>query len=287
MTSNSPISAVTTDTTSHPSGYAMGFTDGERKRLMQQGAVLREPTAALFRAAGIGPGMHALDIGSGAGDVAMLAADLVGPTGSVMGLDRDPDSIARATQRVADAGYKNIQFQKCEFHEFAGTRPLDALVGRFILMYLPDPAATLRTLAANLRSGAAIAFFEPDFTCNGVSVPEVPLFRKCGEWMVGAMRACGVRVDMGMHLYHTYRAAGFIKAGCMASHLSGCGFQPGLGKYFSETIRSLLPKIEQHNIASRDEVDIETLTERLEEAARIADPQWVGMRYVGGWASKP
>jgi SAM-dependent methyltransferase len=287
MTSNSPISAVNASPTSHAGNYAMGFTDRERKRLMQQGAVLREPTAALFRAAGIGAGMHILDIGSGAGDVAMLAADLVGPTGSVLGLDRDAVSVAWATARVADAGYTNIQFQRCEFHHFTDARQFDGLVGRFILMYLPDPAAILKGLAVRLRTGAAVAFFEPDFTFPGVSVPEVPLFRQCGDWVVAALRASGARVDMGMRLYHTYRAAGFIKAGCMASHLSGCGHQPGLASYFSETVRSLLPKIEQHQIASLDEVGIDTLTDRLEEESRVADPQWVGLRYVGAWAKKP
>src|SRR4029077_17611750 len=74
------------------SDYAMGSTDRERQRLMQQGAVLRGCLASAFRAAGIGPGMRVLDLGCGVGDVAMLAADLVGPTGSVVGIDRDAAS---------------------------------------------------------------------------------------------------------------------------------------------------------------------------------------------------
>lgn len=96
---------------------------------MRQGAILREPTAAMFRAAGIGPGMHVLDLGSGSGDVAVLAADLVGPTGSVLGLDRDPDSVGWATRRVTEAGNANIRFQECEFNEFTDARQFDALVG--------------------------------------------------------------------------------------------------------------------------------------------------------------
>jgi len=46
---------------------------------MRQGAFLRDITATAFRAAGIGPGMRVLDIGSGVGDVALLAAELAGP----------------------------------------------------------------------------------------------------------------------------------------------------------------------------------------------------------------
>ena len=265
----------------------MGFTNRERQRLMRQGAIMREPTAAMFRAAGIGPGMHVLDLGSGAGDVAMLVADVVGPTGSVLGLDRDADSVDWATRRVADGGYTNIRFQSCEFNEFTDARQFDALVGRFILMYLPDPAAILLRLSAQVRSGGAIAFFEPDYTIPTVAFPDVPLFRQCERWFVAALRASGACVDMGMRLHRTYRAAGFVKAGSIVSHLSGCGLQPGLAAFYSETIRSVLPKIEQHNIASCDEVDIDTLTERLEAAARTADPQWVGIRYIGAWANTP
>jgi ubiquinone/menaquinone biosynthesis C-methylase UbiE len=267
--------------------YALGFTNRERERLMRQGIIFREPTAAMFRAACISPGMHVLDLGSGAGDVAMLAADLVGPTGSVLGLDRDPESVALATQRVAEAAYTNIRFQACEFNEFTDARQFDALVGRFILMYLPDPASLLKRLSANLGTGGVIAFFEPDFTILSITFPDVPLIRRCEQWFVAALRASGASVDMGMRLHQTYRAAGFVKAGSMVSHLSGCGPQPGLSAFFSETIRSVLPTIVEHNIASSDEVEIDTLAERLEAAVRAADPQWVGIRYIGAWASKP
>ncbi len=283
-----PSSAgVKANAISQPSSYAMGFTNRERERLIRQGTIMREPTAATFHAAGIGPGMHVLDLGSGVGDVAMLVADLVGPTGSVLGLDRDDDSISWATRRVTEAGYTNIRFQACEFNEFTDPRPYDALVGRFILMYLPDPAPILQRLSAQLRSGGIISFFEPDYTVLSIARPDVPLVRQCEQWFVAALRASGARVDMGMRLYQTYRAAGFVKGGTIVSHLSWCGIQPALATFYSETIRSVLPKILQHNIASSDEVDIDTLAERLEAAIREADPQWVGVRYVGGWASKP
>ena len=154
-------------------------------------------------------------------------------------------------------------------------------------MYLPDPAAMLLKLSAQLRSGGIIAFFEPDYTVLTVTRPDVPLVRRCEEWFVAALRASGACVDMGMRLYQTYRAARFVNAGSIVSHLSGCGFPPGLAAFYSETIRSILPKIVQHDIASSDEVEIETLAERLEAAVRTAKPQWVGIRYIGAWANKP
>ncbi len=267
--------------------YAMGSSDRERQRLMRQGAVLREPLAAAFRAAGIEPGMRVLDIGSGAGDVAMLAAELVGPTGSVTGLDRDAASVTWATRRVAEAGIANIRFQAVEFNEFTDPQPFDALIGRFILMYLPDPLATVRHLSTQLRSGAVIAFMEPDFTVPSRAFPEMPDFAHFGEWISETLRRTGACVDMGMRLHHTYRDAGFAGTATAVFHMSGCGVQREMAEFFAETTRSLLPKIVQFGIATQEEVQIDTLAERMEAAGRAADPQWVGARFISAWAHKP
>ena len=272
---------------SRTTAYALGSSDRERRRLEYQATVLREPLAAAFRAAGLAPGMRVLDIGCGPGDVAMLAAELVGPTGSVVGLDRDPGSVAWATRRVAEAGIKNISFQAVEFHHFTDAQPFDALVGRFILLYLPDPVAILRHLATQLRSGAVIAFMEPDFDVPSRLFPEMPEFRRCGEWVGEALRRSGARVDMGMRLYHAYRDAGFVDAETLVSHMSGCGIRREMIDYFVETIRSILPRIEQYGIATREEVQIDTLADRIEAVARATDPQWVAARNISAWAKKP
>jgi ubiquinone/menaquinone biosynthesis C-methylase UbiE len=275
------------DSGSHTTAYVLGSSDRERRRLMKQGELLRELLADAFRSAGIGPGMRVLDIGSGAGDVAMLAAELVGPTGSVVGLDRDSASVAWATKRVSEAGIANIHFQTAEFNEFTDSQPFDALVGRFILLYLPDPAATLRHLAQVLRSGAAIAFFEPDFTVPSRVFPEMPEFERYGAWIAEALSRSGARIDMGMRLYATYRDAGFVGTETAVSHLSGCGITREMAEYMTETLRSVLPKLEQYGIATREEVQIDTLADRAMAAGRAADPQWVSTRYIAAWAKKP
>ena len=287
MAAEEPGAAIGKDSHSKASDYAMGSTDGERQRLMRQGAALRGFLASAFRAAGIGPGMRVLDLGCGVGDVALVAADLVGPAGSVIGIDRDAASVAWANKRVTEAGYANIRFQVSEFHEFADPQPFDALVGRFILLYLPDSAATLRKLSTQLRSGAVIAFMEPDFTVESRVFPEMPQFKGSGNWITEALRRSGARVDMGMRLYATYRDAGFVNTATEVTHLSGCGFSREMAEFFAETIRSILPKIVQYGIATAEEVQIDTLAERMDAAARAADPQWVGTRYISAWARKP
>ena len=86
--------------------YALGYTDAEHERLIRQAEFLAPRTERLFRAAGIGAGQRVLDLGSGVGDVAMLLARMVGPSGSVLGVERDARSIARARARTAEAGLR-------------------------------------------------------------------------------------------------------------------------------------------------------------------------------------
>jgi ubiquinone/menaquinone biosynthesis C-methylase UbiE len=78
-------------------GYALGYTNSEHDRLIRQAARIASYTERLFLEAGIGPGQRVLDLGSGVGDVAMLLARMIGPTGEVVGIERDANSITRPT----------------------------------------------------------------------------------------------------------------------------------------------------------------------------------------------
>ena len=66
-----------------PRLYPLGYSETEFKRLERQGAFLRDLTEDVLRSAGLALGMHVLDVGCGVGDVSLLAATLVGPTGAV------------------------------------------------------------------------------------------------------------------------------------------------------------------------------------------------------------
>jgi ubiquinone/menaquinone biosynthesis C-methylase UbiE len=139
-------------TASNPySDYPLGSSDAEHERLIRQAERIAPITERFFRNAGIGQGQRVLDVGSGVGDVAMLAANLVGPSGTVVGIERDPRSIARARIRVAQAGLYNVSFTQSDASQIASDKPFDAAVGRFILEFLPDPLAVLRSLCRLVR----------------------------------------------------------------------------------------------------------------------------------------
>ena len=75
-------------------------SESELERLQLQARCLEGLTRRLIRESGIRAGMRVLDLGSGPGDVAFLVAEAVGPSGSVVGVDREERSVDLARRRA-------------------------------------------------------------------------------------------------------------------------------------------------------------------------------------------
>ena len=135
--------------------FGTGIGDDEIARLEVQGRVTAPGTRTIFAEAGIRPGMRVLDLGCGAGDSTFVAADLVGPGGSVVGLDHSPDALARARLRAGQRGLAQVQFIEGDIHDPAPGGPFDAIVERLALWQLPDPAEVLPRQATLRRARAA------------------------------------------------------------------------------------------------------------------------------------
>ena len=142
------------------SDYLLGNIDEEHERLIRQAARLTPVTEAFFREAGIAAGQRVLEVGSGVGDVTLLLARLVGPTGAVVSVERDAKSIARARSRVTEASLLNITFREGDLTECTLDGVFDAVVGRYVLQFLPDPVGVLKRLSQSLRPGGIAAFLE-------------------------------------------------------------------------------------------------------------------------------
>src|SRR5262249_49399542 len=139
----------------------LGSSESELDRLKRQADLIGQFTERLFRDAGIARGSRVLDIGSGAGDVSLLLAQIVGPSGTVVGIERNAEPIARARWRTNEMQLRNVTFVQSDVTNPPLEGRFDAIVGRLVLMYLPDPVATLDSLIARLREGGVVAFIEP------------------------------------------------------------------------------------------------------------------------------
>ena len=264
--------------------YVLGHSDRELRRLALQSAFWGELTEDVFRRAGISAGMHVLDIGSGAGDVAIIAARLVGPSGSVLGIDRSEDAVRRASARAAAGGHGMCRFFVAGADAFQTDQRFDAIVGRLVLMYLDDPAQALRSLLRHLRPGGVAVFHE--IILNSTQAPSGALADRVMQWVIAAFERAGAEVDMGLKLDATFRAAGLpAPETCAAGRLVAGAHSAGYA-VLAEVTRSLLPAIEKFGIATAAEVDIDTLEDRLRDATVAADACWLSPVLVGSWSRR-
>lgn len=252
--------------------YPLPEGSAETERLIRQSGFINGFTRALFVEAGIRSGMRVLDIGSGAGDVALIAADLVGREGSVVGIDRNAAGLAVARARAAAAGFSHLAFREGDLNEIDPEERFDAVVGRLVLMYMRDPAATLGRLARHLKPGGVLAFGEYNITPDAMRRQSaMPLSEKLFSWIDGAFRHAGAETRMGDRLFQAFRAAGLPAPHLsLMSHMGGGADWDGYA-YAAATVRSLLPLILKAELASEDEIGIDTFEERLRAEAIAAN----------------
>ena len=199
------------------STYVLGHADVEVQRLLLQGRLYNDYTEHALRLAGLRPGMRVLDVGCGPGDVSFIAARLVGPTGTVLGVDAAPEMIELAGARAAEQGLSTVHFKQAAIDAITLDGQVDAVVGRLILMHVPDPPATLRRLSSLVCPSGLIVFSENDIT-GARSTPDMPLFRQVTTGIARAFEAMGLSPQFGTTL-HTI----FADAGLGAPHLTQIG----------------------------------------------------------------
>jgi ubiquinone/menaquinone biosynthesis C-methylase UbiE len=273
----------------HTADYALGHSEPEIRRLILQAAVLRPMTERLLLAAGLAPGMQVLDLGCGAGDVSLLAAEIVGPTGTVLGVDRGTEALATARSRAAASGLANVNFAQVSVDDAVDSlltdTHFDAVVGRYILCYLPDPAGTIRRVASQLRPGGILAFHEVDFLDEFRSRPSVPLWEEAGRWLFDSFRPTVAHPGIAGRLIETFEAAGMPTLGLFSERPVGGGANSSLYAWLAESVRSVLPLL-QSGSTTVEAVGIETLETRLRQATMVVHGQIVVPAQVCAWSYK-
>jgi 2-polyprenyl-3-methyl-5-hydroxy-6-metoxy-1,4-benzoquinol methylase len=265
--------------------YALGSTEAEHDRLIHQAARLAPFTERFFRDAGIGPGQRVLDVGSGVGDVAMLVAKLVGPSGEVVGVERNPGTIARARARVAEADLPNVSFTQSDVSQLSSSKPYDAVVGRFILMFLPDPLAVLRFLAQLVRPGGVVAFHEISWAPSLLLAKRFPLWSAGVSLAHEAFRSSGANTEMGFALHQLFQEAG-LPAPTMSLEMP-LGNDPEFTRWIPDVIGSLMPLVHQFNLPLEPLGDLNTLPERIHAEVTASNSVVTWMALIGAWSRKP
>lgn len=264
--------------------YILGHSEREISRLKMQARLIEPATRQFMREAGITAGMRVLDVGSGAGDVALLAAELVGATGEVVGCDVAAAAVAAATHNAWQCGSRNVSFRVGDAAqmEFDGT--FDAVVGRYVLLFQADPAAMLRRLARRVRPGGLVLFHEPDWQ-SARSIPPAPTYDRCCGWIRSAFRIARTDGDMAGKLYAIFVAAGLgAPAMRMQTFIAGSAMSSDFLQALADLVASVVPAMESQGIATASEVGAESLAERLRQEVTENASVIMGRSEIGVWA---
>ncbi|MDE0084386.1 MAG: methyltransferase domain-containing protein [Candidatus Poribacteria bacterium] len=246
--------------------YTLGRTSHETTRLIEQSKIYGESTRLFCERAGIETGMRVLEIGSGAGDVAFMLAELVGTSGQIVGVDINPAILETARQRASDTGIKNVEFVAGDARTLVFEDKFDALVGRFVLMYMADPVDALQKLATHLKPGGIIAFQEPEYTLYpAYSHPDTPLMNQLYRWILDVFKHSGAHLNMGIGLYRAFVEVGLPPPEIHLHAPIGAAANWTGYRYMVTIFQSLLPLIEKYGIATAEQVGIGTLGERLRQ----------------------
>jgi 2-polyprenyl-3-methyl-5-hydroxy-6-metoxy-1,4-benzoquinol methylase len=268
--------------------YLLGSSPREQERLELQASMVGGWTRQYLLSAGLDHGMRVLDLGCGVGNVSLLAAEIVGPSGSVTGIDRDGSAVEKARQRAAVHEHsQTIDFACSNVLDFHSGQKYDAVIGRYILLYQPDPAAALRHAAEQVRPGGIICFHEMSFGHPHRGYPEDTLFGRMFLLIGETFRRTGIDPDMGLHLVRHFVAAGLPRPTVKADvPIAG---EAGSYAYWwlAETLRSLLPRIHDFGLATAEVIEIDTLAQRMEEEAVAHDSELVGPLQFGAWTTRP
>jgi len=179
----------------------IGYTDAQAAAI-PEGANLGLGCGNPLAFAAVQPGETVLDLGSGAGIDAFLAAREVGPTGHVIGVDMTHAMLEKARGAAAKHGYSNVEFRLGEIeHLPVADASVDVIISNCVVNLSPDKAQVFREAWRVLRPGGR--FLVSDIVLLRPLAPEI---QSSVEAYVGCVAGASLRHDYLAHI----QAAGFV-----------------------------------------------------------------------------
>ena len=270
--------------------YVLDRSDRELDRLDLQGFIYRDITCRALAGCGIEKGMRVLDVGCGSGDVSRLAAELVGASGSVLGVDIDGDSIRSARQRTGQSGITNVAFEEGEAASITEVQSFDALVGRFFLMHQVSPGETLAAAAKAVRPGGVVMMLESHMA--GLvdaqhSLPDSSIYDEVVRWKCRVVAAAGADLEAGLSLYRTFREANLPAPEMhMEAPVEG-GPESLIYRYMAESVRSMLATAGTLGIEGFNIERVDALETDLRDSVVAHDGVLVCWPTVSAWCRLP
>ena len=234
-----------------------------RNRLRVLSDVFGPATRDLLAQVGIPQGATCLDLGCGGGDVTRELAQMVGPTGAVLGVDYDAVVLAAARQETMDAGLANVSFADHDVTSWEPEVQFDVVYARFIFSHLTDPAAVMAGLRRHMAPDGVMIVEDVDFRGH-FAEPQCPALTRYTDLYSRSVRNRGADPWIGPKLPGHLRAAGFDDVKVQLYH--PVALHGGIKQLTCTTLANIGGAVLQDNLTTEEE-----FTATLGELTAFAD----------------
>ncbi|BFV57502.1 methyltransferase domain-containing protein [Kitasatospora sp. CMC57] len=193
------------------------YTHGHQDSVLRSHRSRTAANSAAYLLPELRAGQALLDVGCGPGTITVDLAELVGPTGRVVAVDRSAEVLAQAAGYAAGRGIGNVTFECADAYRLPyADGEFDVVHAHQVLQHVAEPVAVLRELRRVTAPGGVVAFRDADYAAMAW-YPELP---ELADWMAlyqRVARANGGEPNAGRRLAAWARAAGFDAVECSSS----------------------------------------------------------------------
>jgi 2-polyprenyl-3-methyl-5-hydroxy-6-metoxy-1,4-benzoquinol methylase len=266
--------------------YVLKHSVDELRRLEAQGAFLRNSTRDFLQRVGLEPGMRVLDIGCGAGDVSLIAAELVGPTGSVLGIDRNEEVLSCATDRAQEKDLEHVRFENRAIADLEAGARFDAVIGRLVIIHQPNPVETLGRLLQLVRPGGVAGFQEIDVDASYWATHPIPTLDLLWKWLAEVTRRKIFTGNLAAAFMTAFDSAGIVDRRLIRTGAIESGLDSGAFKWVGGFARSLMAGVGGLGVVPA-ETDLRLFETRFKAEVEAAQACFIPAHFLGAACRLP
>lgn len=188
--------------------YLLGDSEPEYRRLVNQAGLIAGEAERLLDELDIGEGAMAVDLGCGPRGVLDQLSRRVGPSGSVVGVERNPQFAEAARTFVSERKLANVEILRADARATGLPRgAFDLVFARLVLVNVPAPEGIVEEIAALARPGGIVVSYEADFQPH-LCEPPSPAWDRLIDIYGAYSAAHGVDLFVGRKTYRLLGEAG-------------------------------------------------------------------------------
>ncbi len=191
--------------------YVLGTHEEELARLGLQHQAWQAIALNCWQKAGITTGSRVLDLGAGPGYAAADLAEIVGPTGQVVALERSANFLRALEQRCLQRGLEQVHVHELDLMtDELPAGNYDFSWCRWVASFVSDPALLVRKLAGVMPPGGVAIFHEYSHYLTWRFIPRLPSQERFAEEVKASWAAAGGKADVAMDLPTSLAENGFV-----------------------------------------------------------------------------